>query len=128
MRVLGPFIVLAGALITLPSMLGMSEAVQLSIGRWWTLIIAVAALVMAALLRATPIVRWRRRTLIALSVTLILYGIVLGLWGVFVANQHHVPAGDLPYLLGLPLMSGVGGTVTLATVIGLGRRGQPAES
>jgi hypothetical protein len=115
-------IVLAGALVTLPSMLGISEAVKLSIGQWWwTLIITVAALLMAASLRSVPLTRWRRRVATTLAVILVFYGIVLGMYGVFVATDHDLPSGDLVYLFGLPLISGIGGLVTLVTLVVLGR-------
>jgi len=119
MRLIGPGIVLAGAIVTLPSMLGMSAPVELSIGRWWTVVIAVAGAVMLMLLSGSPIGRWRRRTVGVVAGILVLYGIVMTLWGNSVTVSHEVPAGDLPYLIGLPIITGVGALVTLVTMFRL---------
>ena len=122
MRFLGPLIVLVGAMVTLPSMLSAGEAVKLSIGQWWwTLVVTIAAFLIAASLRSAPLTRWRSRTATTLSFVLVLYGIALGLYGVFVATNHELPSDDLLYLFGLPVISAVGGLVTLMTLVVLGR-------
>jgi hypothetical protein len=56
-----------------------------------------------------------------------LYAIVMTLWGYSVTVSHAVPAGDLPYLIGLPIITGVGAVVTLLMVLGLRRFPTPSQ-
>jgi hypothetical protein len=46
---------------------------------------------------------------------LVLYGVVVGLWSSLIATSRPVPTEDLPYLIGLPVISGIGGLILLAT-------------
>ena len=106
MRFIGPVVVIAGAIVTLPSMLGASEAVVLSIGRWWTVAVAVAGVIMLAFPR-------RGRIVGSIAAVLVLYAVVMTMWCYSVSNQHQIPAGDLPYLIGLPVITGIGAILTI---------------
>jgi hypothetical protein len=44
-----------------------------------------------------------------------------------VTVAHEVPAGDLPYLIGLPIITGVGALITLVTVLMLRRSATPMQ-
>jgi hypothetical protein len=113
-RLIGPLIALAAAIVTLPSMLGAGYDVQLNIGRWWTPFVIVVSLLLGFLLvRWRPGAAWSRRGIIGLSVLLVLYGVLIGLWGLRLASERNVPAGDLPYLIGLPFASALAGLVNL---------------
>lgn len=107
-------VVLAGAVVTLPSMLGASDATLLNVGGGWSIAIAVVAvLIGGALLARRRGVAWARWIGLALALFLVLYGVGLSLWGIlWVAQNYSVPTADLLYLLGLPIISGVGGLVS----------------
>ncbi|HEY4767755.1 MAG TPA: hypothetical protein VII26_02350 [Candidatus Limnocylindria bacterium] len=111
---LGPMVVLAGAVVTLPSMLGASDATLLNVGGGWSIAIAVVAvLIGGALLARRRGVAWAQRVGLALALFLVLYGVGLSLWGIlWVAQNYSVPTADLLYLLGLPIISGVGGLIS----------------
>ena len=114
-RLAGPFIVLLGALATLPSMLGAEYDVRQNIGQGWTIAVIAIALVSGLLVVAWPTSRWARRLVFGLGLFLVLYGVVVGLWSSLIATSRPVPTEDLPYLIGLPVISGIGGLILLAT-------------
>jgi hypothetical protein len=39
----------------------------------------------------------------------------VGLWSYLIATSRPVPTEDLPYLIGLPVISGIGGLILLVT-------------
>ena len=114
-RLIGPMLATGAAIVTLPSMLGIGEDVQLNIGRWWTLFVVVVSLLLGVLLaKWRPGAGWVRRGIIGLSGLLILYGVAVGLWGLRLASEKPIPVGDLPYLVGLPFASAIAGLLSLA--------------
>src|SRR3972149_4593516 len=73
----------------------------------------VAVLIGGALLARRRGVAWAQRVGLALALFLVLYGVGLSLWGIlWVAQNYSVPTADLLYLLGLPIISGVGGLIS----------------
>jgi len=114
-RLAGPFIVLLGALATLPSMLGAEFDVRQNIGQGWTIAMIAIALVSGLLVVAWPTNRWARRLVFGIGLFLVLYGAVVGLWSYLIATSRPVPTEDLPYLIGLPVISGIGGLILLVT-------------
>lgn len=114
-RLSGPLIVLVGVMVTLPSMLGAEYDVVQNIGQGWTIAIGAAGTIAVVLTLAWPDARWARRIVLGLAAFLVLYGGLVGLWSLTVATGRPVPTDDLPYLLGLPVIAGIGGIVTIVT-------------